>query len=563
MIDPEVYSPYAPGPRTVADKPTRARLESIAPASRAGLAGWLAGLSDVRLTALTASALFVLSAWPLLLVDLPPFQDLPNHVATAHIIEHPELFPQFAFNGFFKSNCLLTLWFHLFGDHRLLLAARLFTALAIGVNALALPLFFRHFAGRRAMVTAVLFTWPLVHGFFVSMGFLNYVVAFGLSLILLIVMDRQRQQPTWTRGAGIAALSGVIWYAHLFPLVVIGALAAWDALKRPDWRTRLRVGTALLLPLVPAGLLSLMAAQHHLVKSERAPAFFYPLVSYQNVWDLVAHLWRDVSGALTRWGSMSLVPALLLPLFAWRGRQTARPLFTRGALAALAVAYVALPVMMSNWCYLNCRLVPFIWIGLALCLPAALPRRLPAVLVACALSFSLVLGIDYVRVARDSQELTAGLDAVPRGATVLPLLFKRKKTADFEASLAHAWGPYTTERDAMIPLVFAVERSYPITWAKFPPRKTIPPTFDQFAERYATPAQTCQALGQPAVDDACTAAWHQVWDGLWKEVEPRYTHLLTWAIPDAARPLIPPAYHRTFAAGDLEIYARESNPRGL
>lgn len=562
MIDPEPSSPCAPGSRAVVDGPRPTRLEPVAQSPGAGLAGWRAGTSDARLIALTASVLFVLSAWPLLLVDLPPFQDLPNHVASAHIIEHPELFPQFTFNGFFKSNCLLTLWFHLFGDHHLLLAARLFTALAIGVNAVALPLFFRHFAGRRAMVTAMLFSWPLVHGFFVSMGFLNYVVAFGLSLMLLIVMDRQRQDPSWRRGLGIAAFSGVIWYAHLFPLVVIGALAAWDALRRPDWRTRLRMGIALLLPLVPAGLLSLMAAQHHLVKAEQAPAVFYPLVSYQNVWELIAHLWRDVSGALTRWGSMSLVPALLLPLFAWRGRQTARPLFTRGALAALAVAYVALPVMMSNWCYLNCRLVPFIWIGLALCLPATLPRRLPAVLVACALSFSLVLGIDYVRVARDSAELTAGVVAVPRGATLMPLLFKRKKTADFVASLAHAWGPYTTERDAMVPLVFAVERSYPITWTKFPSRKTIPPTFDQFAEKYATPAQTCKALGQPAVDEYCTAAWRTVWDGFWKEAQPHFSHLLTWAIPPETRSLIPAAYHRTFAAGDLEIYARESSPRG-
>ena len=57
------------------------------------LSNWVAALTDVRLTAWIAFALFVLSAWPLLLVDLPPFQDLPNHVATAHIVEHPELVP--------------------------------------------------------------------------------------------------------------------------------------------------------------------------------------------------------------------------------------------------------------------------------------------------------------------------------------------------------------------------------------------------------------------------------------------------------------------------------------
>jgi hypothetical protein len=555
VIEPEFYSPYAPGARVVPDA-------TPVPVSRP-LVRWIAELTDAQLTVLVASVLFVLSAWPLLLVDLPPFQDLANHVASAHIIEHPELFPQFTFNGFFKSNCLLTLWFHLLGDQRLFLAARLFVAISIAVNAIALPAFFLHFGGRRAMAVAMLFAWPLVHGFFVSMGFLNFVVAFGLSLLLLIVMDRQREQPTWSRGFGIGVFAGVIWYAHLFPLVVVGALAAYEALRRPGWRSRLLAGAAMLLPLVPAGLLSLAAAQKHLVKADGAPPVFYPLLSYQNVWELVGHLWRDASGALTRWGSMSLVPALLLPVFAWRGRHTARRFFSNGAIVGLAVAYVALPVMMSNWCYLNCRLVPFLWVGLALCVPTKLPRRLPVLLVACAVSFSAVLGIDYLRLDRDRAEFTAGMSAVPRGATLIPLLFKRKKTADFVASLAHAWGYYTTEKDAMAPLVFAVERSYPITWSQFPSRKTIAPTFDQFAERYATPAQACKALGQPAVDEFCTAAWREVWDGFWKEAEPRFTHVLTWAMPNETRGLIPPAYRRTFAAGDLEIYARETPARAV
>ena len=84
--------------------------------------------SDARLTLLVAAALFGLAAWPLLLVDLPPFQDLPNHLATAHIVAHPDLYPEFAFNGLFKSNCLLTLWLYLFGGHGLYGAARIFTA---------------------------------------------------------------------------------------------------------------------------------------------------------------------------------------------------------------------------------------------------------------------------------------------------------------------------------------------------------------------------------------------------------------------------------------------------
>ncbi len=156
----------------------------------------LAGLSDARLVLLVAAVLFALAAWPLLLVPLPPFQDLPNHVATAHIVAHPDLYPQFTFNGLFKSNCLLTLWFWLWGGHGLFGAARAFTALVLAANALALPLFVLHFAGRRAVPVAMLFAWPLVHSFSVSMGFLNFTFAFALSLVLLTLLDRQRARPT-------------------------------------------------------------------------------------------------------------------------------------------------------------------------------------------------------------------------------------------------------------------------------------------------------------------------------------------------------------------------------
>ena len=142
-----------------------------------------ASLSNVRLTLLVAGGLFALAAWPLLLVGLPPMQDLPNHVATAHIVAHPDLYPEFAFNGLFKSNSLLTLWFYLFGGHGLFGAARAFAALVLAMNAVALPVFVLHFAGRRAVLPAALFVWPMVHSFSYAMGFLNFSFAFGLSLI--------------------------------------------------------------------------------------------------------------------------------------------------------------------------------------------------------------------------------------------------------------------------------------------------------------------------------------------------------------------------------------------
>ena len=459
----------------------------------------LAELSDTRLTLAFALGLFALAAWPLLLVELPPFQDLPNHVATAHIVAHPDLYPQYVFNGFLRSNALLALWLRAFGGRGLYGAARAFVAVVLALNALALPLFVLRFAGRGALAVAMLFLWPLVHSFAVSMGFLNFACAFALSLILLAVIDWQRESPTLRRGVGIAGLAGLVWYAHPFPLAVVGALVALHIVVRPSRRARIRAFLTMQLPLAPAGLLSLLVARQHLIKAEHAPTFASAAFTYLNPWELVGHLWLDASGALTRWGSMTIVPAVLLPYFAWRptGEDRAeRPLWSTVAMTVLAAAYLALPVMLSNWNYFNCRLVPFLWVGLALRLPRRLPGPIVTLLAACALSFSAVQGIDYLRLDHDRAEFTAGMEAVPARARLLPLLFKQSKTSDFTASLTHAWGYYTVEKDTSAPLVFAVERSYPITYREFPPRRLIPPALDQFAERNGTPAQVCKTLRQ-------------------------------------------------------------------
>jgi hypothetical protein len=519
--------------------------------------GAVAGVSDAWLVVLVALVLFALAAWPLLLVALPPFQDLPNHVATAHILAHPDRYPEYVSNGFFKSNSVLSLWLHLMGGHGLYGAARVFTAIVLLTTALAWPLFVLRFSGRRHVLVATLFCWPLVHGFFVSMGMLNFVLAFALSLILLTVLDRQREHPTWPRGLAIAALACVLWYAHPFPLLVVTGLVALHVARQGDWRARIASGSALLLPLLPAGLLSLVAAQRHLVKADGAAALARVAYSYLNPLEIVGHFWTDASGALTSWGSMTLVPALALPYFAWKHRQQARPFLSLPAMGILALAYVFTPVMVSNWWYLNCRLIPFLWAGLVLRLPSTLSRSVAAGLGICAIAFSVVLGIDYVRLDRDRAAFTAGMAAVPERATLLPLLFAQSKTSDFTASLAHAWGYYTVEKDASAPLVFAVERSYPIRYREFPPAALIPPALDRFAEQNGTPAQVCRILHQSPGDAGCTAAWRDLWKGFWQQAEPRFTHVLTWAMPAAARTMIPASYRRSFWAGELEIYSRQ------
>jgi hypothetical protein len=518
----------------------------------------LAQLSDRSLVALAATMLFALSAWPLLLVALPPLQDLPNHVATAHIIAHPEIYPQYIFNGFFKSNAILTLWLQVFGGLGLFGAARAFTAVVLAANALALPIFVLRFSGRRGFWTGILFAWPLVHGFFLAMGMLNFVLAFGLSLVLLVFIDRQRECPSCRRGLGMAGLAAVLWYAHPFPLLVVVGLVALHAVARPTWHERIKTALLLLAPILPVGLLILASAQQHLVKADSARSHVGPWFAYLPPWETLAHVWLDASGALTRWGSVTVVPAALLVYYAWKQRRTVRPFFSPLAMAGLTAAYLALPTMISNWWYLNCRLVPFLWAGAIVRLPVELPKATRTVLALCALWFSVTLGIDYLRLDRDRAAFAAGTDAVPMQATLLPLLFKHNKTSDFTASLTHAWADYVIARNTTAPLVFAVERSYPITYREFPPAALVPPLLDELAEKHGTPAQVCKLIrpARPQVDEACLEQWRREWATFWQQAEPRFSHLLTWAMPAEARPMIPSSYHRIFVADELEIYQR-------
>ena len=221
------------------------------------------------------------------------------------------------------------------------------------------------------------------------------------------------------------------------------------------------------------------------------------------------------------------------------------------------LAYVELPFAASNWWYFNSRLIPFVWLTMLLRVPPALPPLISRLLVACAASYGVAMGVDYVRLDRDRVAFTAGIDAVPDRARLLPLIFEPRKTSDFTSSLEHAWGFYVLAKNTSAPLVFAVERSYPITYRIFPPAQLIPPALDGFARSARSAAGVCGDLlreGVASID--CDAEWRARWAAFWSEAEPRFDHVLMWAAPSGVRALVPPRYAIAFESGELVIYAR-------
>src|SRR4051812_26162638 len=198
-------------------------------------------LTERQLALLVSGVLFVLAAWPIALTEVPPYQDLPNHLAAITVIEHPEQYPEFVFNGFFKTNAALFAWLYLVGKLvGVNMASRLFALMVLGANAFVIPRFVLALTGsRRRMVIASLFAWPMIHNWFVSMGMLDFALAVPLSLATLVLLDKHRREPTLARGALISGLAFVTWYAHVFPLLVVHMLVGLHVLLLPrHWREK-------------------------------------------------------------------------------------------------------------------------------------------------------------------------------------------------------------------------------------------------------------------------------------------------------------------------------------
>ena len=180
---------------------------------------------------LRSAVLFVLAAWPLLLVAVPPFQDLPNHLAAITVIEHPAQYPEFVFNGLFKTNSALFTWLYssgsVVGTRRW--RAKLFALLVLALGALAYPRFVLSFAGRRRMVLSRASS----RGRWCTTGSCRWACSTSRSacpLATFLLVGSERAAAARRRvasGARRSAVLGVVtWHAHVFPLLVVHLLMA-------------------------------------------------------------------------------------------------------------------------------------------------------------------------------------------------------------------------------------------------------------------------------------------------------------------------------------------------
>jgi len=215
-----------------------------------------------------------------------------------------------------------------------------------------------------------------------------------------------------------------------------------------------------------------------------------------------------------------------------------------------------MPYKMTNWFHVNSRLIPYFWFGLLLFVPERLPmaRIFAPLLVVSGLLYSVGMGVDYARLDKERQEFTAGIEAVPEGARLMPLLFRHKSASANTRNLLHMWGYYVVERKTAAPLLFAHSRSFPVTYSSPPPVRFNHLVLEVFAPENTNPQTVCQAANRY---DECQSLFNNTWQKFYSEATPRFDHLLLWDPTPDVLAVMPPDYVKTFERGRLSIYARK------
>ena len=526
-------------------------------------------LTDAQLALVLSVALFVVGAWPLLLTEVPPYQDLPNHLATATVIDHIGAYPGYVFNGFFKTNAALFTWLHFVGGAiGLKLAARAFAWGTMALSAAAIPRFVLQMTGsRQRMLLATFFAWPMIHNWFVCMGMLDFALAVPLSLELLMMLQRHRASPRWQSGIAIVVLGAATWYAHVFPLLVVHLLVAIEAAVQRTWRARRDAAIVMGTALAPTTALALFAIAQHAKDTVGPMTGFKNFTTLLVPWELAYNLWAEWFWTYSNLSLSTLVPCIVLAILAFWGvafrgmgsRRTPAPaFFSIPALIAIVLLYCFTPYRMTNWFHVNSRFIPYFWFGALLFIPERLPRLALAALGLCGIAYSAAMGVDYVRLDDERREFSAGIEAVPHGAKLLPLVFRHKSASANTRNLLHMWGYYVVERQTEAPLLFAHSRSFPVTYSAPPPVRFNHLVLESFAPEMSTPATACATMTRA---DDCDAAFRAAWTRFFADALPRYDHLLLWEPTPEALAMIPADYERTFAQGRLMIYARRERER--
>jgi hypothetical protein len=527
------------------------------PDDRPFAAGRLAAVAKAGLL------LWLLAAWPLVLVKNLPHEDLPGHVAAAYVVDHLAAYPEYVAAHGLRTNSALLLWLHAVSPWLgYMQAARVFVLAVLAITAFGYAFLFGALGGSRRMWIQSLFAAPLVHHWFVSMGMLNFSLSFGLCLWMLGLLAMQRTKWNHVRAGGIAALCALAWIAHSFPLLMLVVIALADlAYARARDRAAVTPALRVLVSLVPAAVIGVLgfclapavdSAGAHLAGLAKTEWTGLPQLLWMGL--------RTYVLGSSYWGLAALVPALILPVVVLRERRSSPPLLSIAALFVLSVGYICLPTfMLPTWGYFNTRFVPFLWLALLVRAPETLSRKLVALLVCAGIAGSAGNGLAMLRMDADVAEFRSGLPFVDRGARLLPLLFSVDSPSDNIEPILHAWGHYTVERGTSADLLWASRNVDAVQYRTLPPPRFHHDVIQNMPRRMRSAEEWCGILLREAstVPENCELAWTEAWRSYLTSAAQRYTHVLVWDAPKPALALIAQYFPVVHQQGRLVIGRRK------
>jgi hypothetical protein len=414
---------------------------------------------------------------PLMLVDVPPLLDYPNHLARAYVLaqgaDNPWLsrmyVPHWAVIPNLAVDLILPPIIRLLPVH---VAGRLLLALSMLLPVLGIVLYSRALFGRWSW-------WPLAgvlvgcNGLFL-LGFMNFQLAIGLALVFAAfwVLWREARPRLVTCLGTLAAI--VLFFSHLMGLAFFLVLAGAHQLEQlhEDYRRGQSLLRALprrtfwALPVLAAPLALYFASGF---RAEDGPALWaggteklmhgmMALVNYDLALDI---------------GTAALLAAFLLGCARLRVLR-AKPQ-SLIALAAFATLWLATPVGFKGTGFIDARFaVMFGFMLFAGLRPARLP---PRVAMGVAAAVLLVFGLRTAKLASewigrndDLAQLRDAISVVQPGQRVLLALPKDGASTDFGLRTlsdgtvldAHVAGLLPIERNAFWTFMFAEPAQQPI-----------------------------------------------------------------------------------------------------
>jgi hypothetical protein len=404
---------------------------------------------------------------PLLIADVPPILDYPNHLARLVLLAagpndpvlgpiftpHWTVIPDLAID-LIGPPLLRLLPVHVTG--RCLLGGILLLNLA-GVLALHRALF-----KRRSF-------WPLASGLVAYnstflLGFLNWQIGSGLAMLFAAAWLTWRERRPVATIVAASAASIVLFFCHLmgvaFFLALIGSAEVYAM-----WRERaVLVRSASLLPVVAGPLLlslltasrDMPAAMHWMNLHDKLVQVASPFINYLFPLDMLSAVLVAVGVALgVAIGWFVLAPQAVV------------------AIAMLAILYAALPFDLMAASFLDTRIA--IMLGFLL-FAAVDPQRMPrlagrvaaACLVALFIARMSVVAAAWTEHRRDLAELRGVIAAVPPGAKVyMTNVPQEEAPAYWDAGPMSRRLSNTLRTDYHLPALLLIERGafWPVLFA--------------------------------------------------------------------------------------------------